>query len=257
MVSINILRTTGTTGDGSRVDEFQIEASSRKTLLEALFEIQEKHDPTLTFRYSCRSAVCGSCAMYVNGRYRLACSTLLGDLGRKVYVGPMPHYPVVRDLVVDLRPFFEKYEKIAPFMVESTSPPKREYLQTPSERRRIDEAVDCIMCGACFSSCPTVWTDPDYLGPASLVKAYRFVADSRNGITDWRLAQISGEDDIWRCHTIFNCVEACPKKIYCTYFIQRLKRHLAVRSFRSRQKSTVDTSVFSTARQSHRSRSIM
>lgn len=242
MVSVNILRTTGTTHGRLRVDEFQIEASSRKTLLEALFEIQEKHDPALTFRYSCRSAVCGSCAMYVNGRYRLACSTLLRDLARKVYVGPMPHYPVIRDLVVDLQPFFEKYERIAPFLVGSSAPPEREYRQSPKERKRIDEAVDCIMCGACFSSCPTVWTDPEYLGPAPLVKAYRFVADSRDSVTDWRLAQISGEDEVWRCHTIFNCVEACPKKINCTDFIQGLKRRVVTRSFsRSLQKSIQHT----------------
>lgn len=195
------------------------------TVLDALFHVLERVDGSIAFRYSCREAICGACAMFINGSYRLACQTQIKHLGgNEVDVSPLPHLKVIKDLVVDMTPFWEKYEYIKPYLMASSAPPEKERRQSPRERRAIDEMVGCILCGCCYSSCPSVWTGQEYLGPTALMKAYRFAADSRDGAREERLALVANEKGLWRCHTIFNCAEACPKKINPTYSIQRLKR---------------------------------
>lgn len=208
-------------------DSYRFGARPGMTVLEGLFEILDHQDSSLAFRYSCRGAICGSCAMYINGSYRLACGTQIAPLmeaGGEVVISPLPHLPIIRDLVVDMDSFFQKYEAIRPYLIQGGNVPEKEIPQSPKQRKKFDEMLDCILCACCYSSCPTVWTDKDYLGPAALLKAYRFVADSRDHGASERLALVNSEDGAWRCHTIFNCAEACPKNINPTYSIQHLKR---------------------------------
>ncbi|MFH1891143.1 MAG: succinate dehydrogenase iron-sulfur subunit [Candidatus Zixiibacteriota bacterium] len=194
------------------------------TVLEGLYHIIENIDPSLAFRSSCRAAVCGSCAMHINGQYRLACETNIDHLKSDlITIRPMAHSPVMRDLVVDMKPFFRNYEKIMPYLIPKEEPPEKEYIQTVEERHRLDVKVDCILCGACFASCPVVSTDENYLGPAALLKALRFVDDTRDGATYERLAFLATDFGVFRCHTIFNCQQVCPKDLDPTGAIQRLK----------------------------------
>ena len=195
------------------------------TVLEAIFEVLEKQDGSIAFRYACRGAICGSCAMFINGSHRLACGTQVTSLNTtEITISPLPHLPLIKDLAVDMTPFFDNYEAIKPYLIANTPPPEKERLQSPDQRKAIDEAIDCILCGICYSSCPVVWTNKDYLGPSALLKAYRFVADSRDEGLKERLATVGTEKGVWRCHTIFNCSEACPKGINPTNAIQQLKK---------------------------------
>jgi succinate dehydrogenase / fumarate reductase iron-sulfur subunit len=149
-------------------------------------------------------------------------------LGSYVTVGPLPHLPVIRDLVVDMHPFFHKMDLVKPYMEDPKSYPEREFIQKPKDREALDIAIDCIDCGACYSACPMSWTDPAYPGPAAFVKAYRFIEDTRSSDKAERLRLVASEDGIWRCHTVFNCAEACPKSINPTNFIQILKRKVTL-----------------------------
>jgi succinate dehydrogenase / fumarate reductase iron-sulfur subunit len=224
-------------------DTFEISPQPGMTVLDALFRVLDKDDPSLTFRHACRSAVCGSCAMFINGRPRLACNTQMNALSSPITVGPLPHLPVVRDLIVDLHPFYQKFDSLKPYFEAQEPYPEREFIQTPKERAAIGSTVDCIDCGACFSSCPLTWTDPRYPGPAAFVKAYRFVADTRDNAHAERLQAAGCEDGVWRCHTVFNCADSCPKAISPTLFIQELKRkatRLAVGQLRPLPKSRSD-----------------
>jgi succinate dehydrogenase / fumarate reductase, iron-sulfur subunit len=210
---------------GVRYDEFAVAYESSLTVLEGLFAIQERQDPSLAFRYCCRAAVCGSCAMYINGRYRLACQTNIRHLRPgPITVEPLPRLPVVRDLACEMSDLFAKYEYIKPWLIRTSTEPERELLQSPDERRKLDMPVDCILCGACHSSCPSVWSEENYLGPAALLKAYRFEVDSRDEGGRERMPCWENERGIYRCHTITNCVEACPKRLNPTEGIQWLKR---------------------------------
>jgi succinate dehydrogenase / fumarate reductase, iron-sulfur subunit len=207
-----------------RWDEFTVPYETTLTVLEGLFSIQEKQDATLCFRYCCRAAVCGSCAMYINGRYRLACQTNATHFqGTAITVEPMPHVPVVRDLVCDMTDFFAKYEYIKPWLIKHSKDEERENLQSPKDRKKLDMPVDCILCGSCYSSCPSVWGEQHYLGPAALLKAHRFEVDSRDEAGRERLPRFDNEHGAYRCHTITNCVEACPKELNPTEGIQALK----------------------------------
>jgi len=223
-VTLTVLRFSPRDEKGPYYQTFEVKATKDTTVLDALFQVLDDQDHSLAFRYSCRSAVCGSSAMFINGRHRLACSTLLSELGRNVIVQPLPHMPVIKDLVVDLSQFFEKYKIIKPYVVPIKPAPEREWIQSPKERSKINDSTDCILCAACYSSCPSVWAGKNYLGPAALLWAYRFTADSRDGALRDRVGAVSSEDGLWRCHTIFNCTEACPKNLNPARFIQNLKR---------------------------------
>jgi len=193
------------------------------TVLEGLYHVLENHDPTLAFRSSCREGVCGSCAMHINGGYGLACETQTAELGPIVTIRPLSHMKIIRDLVVDMTPFFAQYEKIKPYLVPREVPGPREFKQSPKERARIDHHVDCILCASCYGSCPVVGTDENYIGPHALLKALRFVNDSRDGETYQRLAFVATDNGIFRCHTIFNCQQVCPKDLDPTGAIGKLK----------------------------------
>jgi len=208
----------------SRVDDFVVPYETSLTVLEGLFYIQENLDGSLAFRYCCRASICGSCAMYINGRYRLACQTNVLHLhADEVTVAPMPHLPLVKDLVCDMDDFFAKYEYVQPWLMRNSQTPEKELPQSPEERKKLDMPIDCILCGACYSSCPSVWTEDNYLGPAALLKAYRFEVDSRDEARKERLPRWDNERGVYRCHTIANCSEACPKELNPTEGIQWLK----------------------------------
>lgn len=203
---------------------YEVKADKEMSVLEALFQIVENLDGSLAFRYSCRGAVCGSCAMRINGKNRLACQTLIKTLKSKVItISPLPHLPVLKDLTVDMERFFHMYKKVKPFLINDQAAPAKERIQSVAQRAKIDEMVNCILCGACFSACSVASTDGQFIGPAALTKAYRFYADSRDTADEERLKLVSGEHGAQRCHTLFNCAEACPKYIVPTYSIQKLK----------------------------------
>jgi succinate dehydrogenase / fumarate reductase iron-sulfur subunit len=207
-----------------RTESFEIPYAGQLTVLDGLFHIQEKIDGSLAFRYCCRASICGSCAMYINGRYRLACQTNVKHLHTdEVRIEPLPHLPLVKDLVCDMTDFFAKYEYIQPWLMRTSREPEREILQSPADRRKLDMPIDCILCGACYSSCPSVWGEDHYLGPAALLKAYRFEVDSRDEAVKSRLPSWDNERGVYRCHVITNCVEACPKELNPTEGIQWLK----------------------------------
>ncbi|MEW6033592.1 MAG: succinate dehydrogenase iron-sulfur subunit [Chloroflexota bacterium] len=221
-------------------DSYPVPAREGMTVLEGLLYILDDLDPTLSFRFACREGVCGSCAMFINGSYRLACQTQLKELrGATVRVEPLPNFPIIKDLVVDLTSFFEKVDKVMPYIKTASAPPEKERLQTVAQRQRINEVIDCILCGACQSACPAMWTNKEFLGPAVLVKAYRFIADSRDEAQQERLRLVSGEDGVWRCHSVFNCVEACPKKVNQTVAIGALKRRALVQKLKFWQRRTL------------------
>lgn len=203
--------------------EYKLPDVKAMTVLEALYYILENLDPTLAFRSSCRMGVCGSCAMHINGTYGLACETQVATLGSTVTIRPLSHMRVIRDMVVDLEPFFAQYEAIKPYLVPKEVLGPREFAQSPRERAKIDHHVDCILCASCYGSCPVVATDEKYLGPHALLKALRFVDDSRDGETYERLAFVANDSGIFRCHTIFNCQQVCPKDLDPTGAIGKLK----------------------------------
>ncbi|HKZ40506.1 MAG TPA: succinate dehydrogenase iron-sulfur subunit, partial [Candidatus Hodarchaeales archaeon] len=180
-----------------------------ETVLGLLNRIVQEQDGSLSFRSVCRAGICGSDALFINGRHLLACQTQIGALKLPVTVEPLPGYPVIKDLVVNMDPFFEKYESVKPYLIEPSDNigEKEERIQSPKQLDKIDIFTTCILCGACFSACPIVWTDGDYLGPQALGKAFRFVEDSRDAGKTPRLRLIDSEEGPFRCHQTFECVE--------------------------------------------------
>jgi succinate dehydrogenase / fumarate reductase iron-sulfur subunit len=209
-------------------ETYKLEADPMDSALSVLNHIKWNIDGTLTFRKSCAHGICGSDAMQINGENKLACSVLVQDLvgtkGGTISYAPMPAAPVIKDLVIDQENFFEKYRAVMPWLVNNTPPPERERLQSPEEHFIIEEATKCIMCGACTHSCPSTWAAPDYLGPAAMLKAYRYTFDSRDHGTEERLEVVDSKEGLWKCYTIFNCVQACPKGIDITRWLSALKR---------------------------------
>jgi len=210
--------------------EYTIQAKPGMTILEALFEVLNKIDGSLAFRFCCRGAVCGACSMMISGKIRLACETQVSQIKKDpIMISPLPHKMALKDLVVDMEPFFQQMKSTKPYLVAEEPFPEKEIYQSEKDRAKLTEPIDCIFCGACSSACTIAWTDPNYLGPATIEKVYRFVVDSRDTIRNERLDMVDNEDGVWRCHTIFNCVDVCPKKINQTDAIQYLKRQLVKR----------------------------
>jgi succinate dehydrogenase / fumarate reductase iron-sulfur subunit len=207
-------------------DEFTVPRFKKGlTVLESLYYVQEKLDGSLAFRASCREGICGSCAMHINGKYRLACETQVADLkSDSISIRPLGHLKVLRDLVVDMEPFFAKYKYIKPYLMPGNAAPEHERYQTEGEHARLIPSMDCILCACCHSSCTVTEMDPEYLGPASFVWADRFVVDSRDNSIEERMRLVSQIHGVWRCHTIFSCQEVCPKDIDPTGAIADLKR---------------------------------
>jgi succinate dehydrogenase / fumarate reductase iron-sulfur subunit len=188
-------------------------------VLDLLHTIKWEQDGTLTFRRSCAHGVCGSDAMLINGRNRLACKIRVDQLGRRISVAPLPGLPVVKDLVVDMEGFFAKYRSVKPYLVNEAPLPARERLQSPEARARYDDTTKCILCAACTTSCPSFWAQKSYVGPAAIVNAHRFVFDSRDEAAQERLEILADKDGVWRCRTVFNCTDACPRGINITQAI--------------------------------------
>jgi succinate dehydrogenase / fumarate reductase iron-sulfur subunit len=209
--------------------EFQVDLgdAEKVTVLDALFKIQQTQDKTLSFRYSCRLAMCGSCALVIKGREGLACKTMVKDQGSgPIYVDPLRHIPVIKDLTVDLKLLMKTLKKIEPYFVPKSSAPEPAKIKpTSRERKVIGLNTECISCGSCVSSCTMMYWNPDYMGPMGLNRAFCLIADSRD-MTGERLTRIAGESGVYRCHMEFNCTDVCPKHISPTRGIHYLKRQI-------------------------------
>lgn len=209
--------------------EYQIEADPTDRLLDALNHVKWYLDGTLTYRRSCAHGVCGSDAMLINGRNGLACKLLLKNLGGRITVEPMRSFRVIKDLLVDMDVFFDKYKAMKPYLMTDSPEPDRERLQSPEDREKFDDTTKCILCGSCTTACPSFWANPDYVGPAAIVNAHRFIFDSRDEAREERLDILNTKEGVWRCRTIFNCVEACPRGINVTRAIGEVKKALLFR----------------------------
>ena len=208
-----------------RWQDFDLEMFGTDRVLDALHKIKWEQDGSLTFRRSCAHGVCGSDAMRINGRNRLACKTLIKDLdiSQPIYVEPIKGLPVEKDLIVDMNPFYQAYKDVNPFLIASDKPEK-ERLQSPEDRARYDDTTKCILCAACTTSCPVFWTDGQYFGPAAIVNAHRFIFDSRDEAAQVRIDILNDKEGVWRCRTTFNCTEACPRGIEVTKAIAEVKQ---------------------------------
>ncbi|SOD62002.1 succinate dehydrogenase subunit B [Streptomyces zhaozhouensis] len=219
--------------------DFEIAIDPKERVLDALHQIKWHEDGTLTFRRSCAHGICGSDAMRINGKNRLACKTLIKDITtikgsvatKPILVEPIKGMTVLKDLVVDMEPFFQAYRDVMPFLITSGNEPTRERLQSAEDRERFDDTTKCILCAACTSSCPVFWNDGQYFGPAAIVNAHRFIFDSRDEGGEQRLEVLNDKDGVWRCRTTFNCTDACPRGIEVTKAIQEVKKALITRRF--------------------------
>jgi succinate dehydrogenase / fumarate reductase iron-sulfur subunit len=210
-------------------EEYTIDASPWDRLLDALLYVKGHLDGGLTLRKSCGQGICGSDAVRINGRNGLACKKLIRDLKSPITVEPIYGLPLIKDLVVDMEPFFKHYRAIKPWLVNDDAPPEKERLQSPEQRAAYDDTTKCILCAACTTSCPPFWANgKNYVGPASIVQAHRFLFDSRDQATNERLAILSQPDGVWRCRTVYNCTEACPRDIRITEAIGEVKRALSL-----------------------------
>jgi len=214
-----------------RMQDYQVDLeASDRMLLDALIRIKSMDD-SLTLRRSCREGVCGSDAMNINGKNGLACITRLSDLKEPVEIRPLPGMPVIRDLVVDMSQFFKQYHSIKPYLVNTDPVPEKERLQTPQEREELDGLYECILCACCSTACPSFWWNPDkFVGPAGLLQAYRFLADTRDQATNERLDNLEDPYRLFRCHSIMNCVDVCPKGLNPTKAIGKIKDLLVRRA---------------------------
>jgi succinate dehydrogenase / fumarate reductase, iron-sulfur subunit len=212
-------------------EEYVVSAYPTDRVLDALAQIKGEQDGTLTYRRSCGHGICGSDAMRINGRNRLACKTLIKDLDASsaITVEAIKGLPLEKDLVVDMEPFFAAYREVMPFLVPEGHEPTKERLQSAEDRARFDDTTKCILCAACTTSCPVFWTDGSYFGPAAIVAAHRFIFDSRDAAAERRLEILNDREGVWRCRTTFNCSEACPRGIEVTKAIQEVKRALIFR----------------------------
>jgi succinate dehydrogenase / fumarate reductase iron-sulfur subunit len=219
-------------GSNPRVDSYEVDmASCGPMVLDALIKIKNEIDSTLSFRRSCREGICGSCAMNIDGVNTLACTKACADVRGDVRIYPLPHMPVVKDLIPDLTNFYAQYASVKPWLQSRTPPPPdRERLQAPHDQEKIDRPSACILCACCSTSCPSYWWNGDrYLGPAALLAAYRWIIDSRDESMGERLDALEDPFKLYRCHTIMNCTEACPKDLNPAKAIAEIKKLMAER----------------------------
>jgi succinate dehydrogenase / fumarate reductase iron-sulfur subunit len=230
-ITLKVRRYDPEVSEEARWDDFKLTMYGTDRVLDALHKAKWEHDGSVSFRRSCAHGVCGSDAMRINGRNRLACKTLLKDLdtSKPILVEPIKGLPVEKDLIVDMEPFFQSYREIMPFLINSGHEPTRERLQSAEDRERFDDTTKCILCAACTSSCPVFWTDGQYFGPAAIVNAHRFIFDSRDDAGDMRLEILNDKEGVWRCRTVFNCTEACPRGIQVTKAIAEVKNAVLTR----------------------------
>jgi len=229
MIEVNIYRYNPETDKFPYMQKFNFEMPDRDIMVLELLNSLKESDPTISYRRSCREGVCGSDGMSINGKNGLACITPVSEVakGNKLELRPLPGLPVVRDLVVDMTEFYAQYEKIKPFLQNDTPPPNQERLQSPSDRDKLDGLYECILCACCSTSCPSFWWNPDkFVGPAALLQAYRFIADTRDTRTEERLESLSDPFSVYRCHGILNCVSVCPKGLNPNKAIGEIKSML-------------------------------
>ncbi|MEN9726826.1 MAG: succinate dehydrogenase iron-sulfur subunit [Burkholderiaceae bacterium] len=232
VVRFSIYRYDPDRDEKPRMQNIEVELQpTDKMLLDALMRIKIANDDSLSFRRSCREGVCGSDAMNINGKNGLACITNLRDLKEPIVLKPLPGLPVIRDLIVDMTQFFKQYHSVSPFLINDTPPPEKERLQSPQEREELDGLYECVLCACCSTSCPSFWWNPDkFVGPAGLLQAYRFIADSRDQATSERLDNLEDPYRLFRCHTIMNCVDVCPKGLNPTRAIGKIKELMVRRA---------------------------
>lgn len=211
--------------------DYEVEIGDHDTkLLQVLLKIKDDYDDSLSFRRSCREGVCGSDAINVNGRNSLACLTDIAKLKQPIVLRPIPGLPIVRDLIVDMTQFFYQYHSIKPYVIDDRPMPERERLQSPEERAELNGVIECILCACCTTSCPSFWWNPDkFVGPAALLHAYRFIADTRDQATSDRLDDLNDPYRLFRCHTIMNCTDVCPKHLNPTKAIGKIKEIMVSR----------------------------
>jgi len=223
-VTLKIFRYNPETDMKPHYDRFVVEAEATDRILDLLESIKNYQDGTLSYRRSCAHGICGSDAMRINGVNRLACKALVKDVGNKVTVEPILGLPVEKDLIVDMEPFFDHYRSVMPYFVGGEENPKKEQMQSPEDRERFDDTTKCILCAACTTSCPSFWASGEYIGPSAMVNAHRFIFDSRDQAAAERLKILNDQYGVYRCHTIFNCTDACPREIQITKAIGELKK---------------------------------
>jgi succinate dehydrogenase and fumarate reductase iron-sulfur protein len=232
-VTFRIRRFNPEISDEAHWQDFRLEIDRKERVLDALHKIKWEMDGSLTFRRSCAHGICGSDAMRINGKNRLACKTLIKDINPEepILIEALKGLTLLKDLVVDMEPFFQAYRDVMPFLITKGHEPTRERLQSAEERARFDDTTKCILCAACTSSCPVYWADGQYFGPAAIVNAHRFIFDSRDEGGEQRLEILNDRDGVWRCRTVFNCTDACPRGIEVTKAIMEVKRALITRRF--------------------------
>ena len=225
---VSVYRYNPETDQAPYMQDFDIELEQGKDLMVLdLLQLLKAQDPTISYRRSCREGVCGSDGMNINGKNRLACITHVSELKAPLVIRPLPGLPVVRDLVVDMSQFYRQYEKIKPYLQNNAETPTKEHLQSPEDRAKLDGLYECILCACCSTSCPSFWWNPDrFVGPSGLLQAYRFLVDSRDTETDARLADLDDAYSVFRCRSIMNCVEVCPKGLNPTKAIGEIRSML-------------------------------
>ncbi len=232
MKKIIVYRYDPDSDENPRIDTYEVDLNNcGPMVLDVLIKIKNEIDPTLTFRRSCREGICGSCSMNINGSNTLACTKAISDFKGDLKIYPLPHMSVVKDLVPDLTNFYAQYASVKPWMQsESPPPPDRERLQSKEDREKLEGLEECILCACCSTSCPSYWWNSDrYLGPAALLQAYRWIADSRDEATGERLDELEDPFKLYRCHTIMNCTNTCPKSLNPAKAIAEIKKLIAKR----------------------------
>jgi succinate dehydrogenase / fumarate reductase, iron-sulfur subunit len=225
-VTLRVFRFDPDHDEKPRFQEYTIQADPTDRVLDALNQVKWYQDGTVTYRRSCAHGICGSDAMRINGVNRLACKVLIRDVGDRITLEPLMGFRVIRDMVVDMEPFFAQFRSVLPYLINDAPVPAdgRERRQSIDDRERFDDTTKCILCAACTTSCPSFWADENFVGPAAIVNAHRFIFDSRDQGADARLGLLDDREGVWRCRTIFNCTEACPREIRVTKAIGEVKQ---------------------------------
>ncbi len=226
-IKLRIFRFDPEKDERPRYENYVVDGEPNDQVLDLLNQVKWYQDGTLAYRRSCAHGICGSDALRINGVNRLACKVLVKDVGTKIKVEPILGLPVVKDLIVDMEPFFEHYRSVMPYLVNDEPTPEKERPQTVEQRSIFDDTTKCILCAACTTSCPSYWASSEYIGPAAVVQAHRFIFDSRDRAGEQRLALLNDRMGVWRCHDIFNCTDACPREIEITKAIGEVKMAIA------------------------------
>jgi succinate dehydrogenase / fumarate reductase iron-sulfur subunit len=226
-VTLRIFRFNPETDKRPHYETYKVEADPNDQILDLLNRVKWHQDGTLSYRRSCAHGICGSDALRINGINRLACKVLVKDVGTRITVEPLLGMRVIKDLIVDMEPFFEHYKAVMPYLVNDEPTPVGDRLQSQEERARFDDTTKCILCAACTASCPSFWANEEYVGPAAVVQAHRFIFDSRDRAGAERLKILNDRMGVWRCHDIFNCTDACPREIEVTKALGEIKLAIA------------------------------